>query len=36
VDLPRFVRIGLTDSDLGAKPALAAWDALHARRRVAP
>jgi hypothetical protein len=26
------VNIGLTDSDFNAKPALAAWDALHARR----
>lgn len=30
--LPLFVNIGLTDSDFNAKPALAAWDALHARR----
>ena len=31
-NLPLFVNIGLTDSDFNAKPALAAWDALHARR----
>lgn len=30
-NLPLFVNIGLTDSDFNAKPALAAWDALHAR-----
>jgi len=30
-NLPLFVNIGLTDSDFSAKPALAAWDALHAR-----
>ena len=30
--LPLFINIGLTDSDFNAKPALAAWDALHARR----
>jgi len=33
-NLPLFVSIGLTDSNFGAKPALAAWDALFARRRV--
>jgi hypothetical protein len=32
LNLPLFVHIGLTDSDFNAKPALAAWDALHARR----
>lgn len=31
-NLPLFVNIGLTDSDFNAKPALAAWDVLHARR----
>ena len=31
-NLPLFVSIGLTDSDFVGKPALAAWDALHARR----
>ncbi len=31
-NLPLFVNIGLTDSDFNAKPALAAWDALHARQ----
>ena len=31
-NLPLFINIGLTDSDFNAKPALAAWDALHARR----
>ena len=31
-NLPLFVNIGLTDSDFNAKPALAVWDALHARR----
>lgn len=30
-NLPLFVSIGLTDSNFAAKPALAAWDALHAR-----
>jgi len=30
-NLPLFVNIGLTDSDFNGKPALAAWDALHAR-----
>lgn|SRR6185436_562284 len=30
-NLPLFVNIGITDSDFNAKPALAAWDALHAR-----
>lgn len=34
-NLPLFVSIGLTDSNFGAKPALAAWDALYARRLVA-
>jgi hypothetical protein len=34
-NLPLFVNIGLTDSDFGAKPALAAWDALFARAKVA-
>jgi len=29
--LPLFAGIGVVDSRLGAKPALAAWDALHAR-----
>ena len=33
-NLPLFVNIGLTDSDFLAKPALASWDALHARRLV--
>ncbi len=33
-NLPLFVNIGLTDSDFNAKPALAAWDALHARRLI--
>jgi hypothetical protein len=33
-NLPLFATIGLTDSDLNAKPALAAWDALYARRLV--
>jgi hypothetical protein len=31
-NLSLFINIGLTDSDFNAKPALAAWDALHARR----
>jgi hypothetical protein len=31
-NLPLFASIGLADSDFVAKPALAAWDALHARR----
>jgi hypothetical protein len=31
-NLPLFINIGLTDSDFKAKPALAAWDVLHARR----
>lgn len=31
-NLPLFINIGLTDSDFNAKPALAAWDALHARQ----
>ncbi len=30
-NLPLFIDIGVTDSDFNAKPALAAWDALHAR-----
>lgn len=34
-NLPLFVNIGLTDSTFAAKPALAAWDALYARRLVA-
>jgi hypothetical protein len=34
-NLPLFVNIGLTDSNFGAKPALAAWDALFARRLAA-
>jgi len=29
-NLPSFANIGLTDSNFGAKPALAAWDALFA------
>jgi len=33
-NLPLFINIGLTDSDFNAKPALAAWDALHARRLI--
>ena len=33
-NLPLFVNIGLTDSDLNAKPALGAWDRLYARRLV--
>jgi hypothetical protein len=33
-NLPLFVSIGLTDSDFQAKPALAAWDGLFARRHV--
>lgn len=33
-NLPLFTSIGYTDSDFAAKPALAAWDALFARRRV--
>ncbi|HZF16400.1 MAG TPA: hypothetical protein VE046_10695 [Steroidobacteraceae bacterium] len=33
-NLPLFVSIGITDSDFVGKPALAAWDALHARRLV--
>lgn len=33
-NLPLFVQIGLTDADFAPKPALAAWDALHSRRRV--
>jgi hypothetical protein len=31
-NLPLFVNIGLTDSDFNPKPALGAWDALHARQ----
>ncbi len=31
-NLSLFINIGLTDSDFNPKPALAAWDALHARR----
>ena len=31
-NLPLFIHIGLTDSDFNAKPALATWDAFHARR----
>ncbi len=31
-NLPLFANIGLTDTNFNAKPALAAWDALHARR----
>jgi hypothetical protein len=30
-NLPLFVSIGLTDSNFGAKPALAEWDTLHGR-----
>ncbi len=33
-NLPLFTRIGLVDSNFAAKPALAAWDALFARRLV--
>ena len=33
-NLPLFTSTGYTDSDFAAKPALAAWDALFARRRV--
>jgi len=33
-NLPLFIAIGLVDKDFGAKPALVAWDALFARRRV--
>jgi hypothetical protein len=33
-NLPLFVNIGLTDANFAPKPALAAWDALHARRLV--
>jgi len=32
-NLPLFTSIGLVDVDFGAKPALAAWDALFVRRR---
>jgi len=34
-NLPLFASIGLADSSFNAKPALAAWDALFARRLVA-
>jgi hypothetical protein len=34
-NLPLFASIGLADSDFAPKPALAAWDALFARRYVA-
>jgi hypothetical protein len=33
-NLPLFASIGLADSNFVAKPALAAWDALHARKLV--
>jgi len=33
-NLPLFVNIGLTDSNFAAKPALGAWDELHARRLI--
>lgn len=33
-NLPLFASIGFADSDFNPKPALAAWDALFARRRV--
>ncbi len=33
-NLPLFAQLGLTEADFSPKPALAAWDALHARRRV--
>jgi len=33
-NLPLFASIGITDSNFGAKPAQAAWDALFARTRV--
>ena len=32
VNLPLFVKIGLTDADLNAKPVLAEWDAMFAKR----
>lgn len=32
-NLPLFVSLGLADSQFGAKPALARWDALHSRPR---
>jgi hypothetical protein len=35
-NLPLFAAIGLSDSNFMAKPALARWDALFARRLVAP
>jgi hypothetical protein len=35
-NLPLFASIGLAGSDFTAKPALAAWDALFARRRSSP
>ena len=34
-NLPLFTSIGLADSDFAPKPALAAWDALFARRLAA-
>jgi hypothetical protein len=34
-NLPLFASIGMADSNFGAKPSLAAWDALFARRLVA-
>jgi hypothetical protein len=33
VNLPLFGSIGLADAQFNAKPALARWDALHARIR---
>ena len=33
-NLPLFAQLGLTAADFSPKPALAAWDALHARRLV--
>ncbi len=33
-NLPLFAQIGLTDSNFNPKPALAAWDVLHARQFV--
>jgi hypothetical protein len=30
-NLPLFANIGVTDSNFGAKPALASWDALFGR-----
>lgn len=35
-NLPLFAHLGLTDSDLNAKPALAAWDTLRSRPLVVP